>query len=274
MYKKHGRDRESNLERQVKGLVEKTLVEKGLSTMEPQTLMRLPEELAVVSSSLDVPSNQGSNATGTLVDHIRAPTSCKLVVPMGRQNMIIEVATGVAPPGGMWHNRDIPQDYTRVEVHTVKPEFMTWKIEHPTPEGLVLLEDVMNQFILWHRRDIVLTESSPTLTEVHPLEQPIEDGEAYSSAHDHDHHMPKTSPPHTEQGHDDMPHPSPPHTEYRHDDMPHPSLAHTEQRHYEMQHPSQQAQRYINNKCLMNSNCLVNSRYVKNKWPLEQVMHK
>jgi hypothetical protein len=33
----------------------------------------------------------------------------------------------------------------------VKPEFMTWKIEHPTPEGLVLLGDVMNQFILWHR---------------------------------------------------------------------------------------------------------------------------
>jgi hypothetical protein len=34
MNKKHGRDRESNLERQVKALVEKTLVEKGLSMME------------------------------------------------------------------------------------------------------------------------------------------------------------------------------------------------------------------------------------------------
>ena len=68
---------------------------------------------------------------------------------MGRQNVIIEVATGVAhPPGGTLHNRDIPQDYTRVEVHTVKPEFMTWKIGHPTSEGLVLLGDIMNQFIL------------------------------------------------------------------------------------------------------------------------------
>ena len=61
----------------------------------------------------------------------------------------MEVVTGVAhPPGGLHHNNKIPSDYTRVEVHTVKPEFMTWKIEHPTPEGLVLLGDVMNQFIL------------------------------------------------------------------------------------------------------------------------------
>jgi len=127
-------------------------------------------------------------------------------------------------------------------VHTVKPEFMTWKIEHPTPEGLVLLGDVMNQFILWHRRDIVLTESSPTPTEVHPLERPVEDGEVYSPAHDHDHHTLETSPPRTEQGHDDMPHPSPPRIEHGHDDMPRPSPARTEQRHDEMQHPSQQAQ--------------------------------
>jgi hypothetical protein len=227
----------------VKALVEKTLVEKELSMMEPQTLMGPPKELAVVGSPLDVPSSQGSNETGTPIDRIRAPTSCKLVVPMGRQNVIIEVATGVAHPlGGTWNNRDILQDYTRVEVHTVKPVFMTWKIEHPTPEGLVLLGDIMNQFILWHRRDIVLTESSPTPTEVHPLERPVEDGEVYSPTHDHDHHTPETSPPCTEQGHDDMPHPSPPRTEQGHDDMPRPSPARTEKRHDEMQHPSQQAQ--------------------------------
>ena len=92
----------------MKALFEKMLVEKGLSTMEPQTLIGPPEELAVVGSPPDVPSSQGSNATGTPVDRIRVPTSCKLVVLMGRQNMIIEVATGVAhPPGDTWHNRDI-----------------------------------------------------------------------------------------------------------------------------------------------------------------------
>jgi hypothetical protein len=39
---------------------------------------------------------------------------------------MIEVGTGVAhPPGGLWHNNAIPQDYNRVEVHTMKPEFRT-----------------------------------------------------------------------------------------------------------------------------------------------------
>jgi hypothetical protein len=46
---------------------------------------------------------------------------------------MIEVAKGVAHSLGSWHNNAISQDYTRVEVHTVKPEFMKWKIEHPTP---------------------------------------------------------------------------------------------------------------------------------------------
>ena len=56
----------------------------------------------------------------------------------------MEVATGVAhPPGGLHHNNKIPPDYTRVEVHTVKPEFMQWRIDYATPEGLVLLRDVM-----------------------------------------------------------------------------------------------------------------------------------
>ena len=93
----------------MKALVEKMLVEKGLSTMEPQTPMGPPRQLAVVGSPLDVPNSQGSNATGTPVDRIRAPSSCKLMVPMGRQNVNIKVATGVAhPPGGTWHNKDIP----------------------------------------------------------------------------------------------------------------------------------------------------------------------
>jgi hypothetical protein len=120
----------------------------------------------------------------------------------------------------------------------VKPEFMTWKIEHPTPEGLMLLGDIMNQFILWHKRDIVLTESSPTSTKLHPLERPIEDGKVYSPAYDHDHHTPETTPPRTEHGHDDMPCPSPPRTEHGHDDKQRPSPPRTEQGHDEMSHPS------------------------------------
>ena len=74
----------------------------------------------------------------------------------------MEVATGVAhPPGGLHHKNKIPSDYTRVEVHTVKPEFMQWRIDYTTPERLVLLGDVMGQFILWHKWDIILIASSP-----------------------------------------------------------------------------------------------------------------
>jgi hypothetical protein len=49
----------------------------------------------------------------------------------------------------------------------VKPKFRTWKIDHPTPEGLDLLGDIMNQFILWNKKDIVLIACSLTLTNVH-----------------------------------------------------------------------------------------------------------
>ena len=61
----------------------------------------------------------------------------------------MEVVTGVAhPPSGLHHNNRIPPDYTRIKVHTVKPEFMQWRIDYPTPDGQQLLREVINQFIL------------------------------------------------------------------------------------------------------------------------------
>jgi hypothetical protein len=112
MYKKHGRDRESKLELQVKALVAKALEEQGLST-EPRIVVASLGQLAIVGSPLEVPSSQGSTTAITPVDRIREPTSCTLVVLIGRQNIMMEVATGVA-----------------------------------TLEGLELLGEVMNQFIL------------------------------------------------------------------------------------------------------------------------------
>ena len=108
--------------------------------------MTSPRELALVGSPLKVPSSQGSTAATTPVDRIREPTSCTLVF---LRNIVMEVATGVAhPPGGLHHNNKIPSDYIMVEVHIMKPEFMQWRIDYATPEGRVLLEDVMGQFIL------------------------------------------------------------------------------------------------------------------------------
>ena len=88
-------------------------------------LVTPPGELTLVGSPPKVPSSQGSTTASTLVDRIREPTSCTLVFLNDRQNIVMEVATGVAhPSGGLHHNNKIPSDYTRVEVHTVKPEFM------------------------------------------------------------------------------------------------------------------------------------------------------
>ena len=78
MYKKHGRDRETSLELQVKALVAKALEEQGLST-ESRTLMTPPEELALVGSPPKVSSSQGSTTATTPIDHIWEPTSCTLV---------------------------------------------------------------------------------------------------------------------------------------------------------------------------------------------------
>ena len=144
----------------MKALVAKALEEQGLS-MEPHILVTPPGELALVGSPLKVPSSQGSTIATTPIDHIWEPTSCTLVFLSDRQNIMMEVAMGVAhPPGGLHHNNKIPPDYTRVEVHTVKPEFMQWRIDYATPKGLVLLRDIIGQFILWHKWDIILTASS------------------------------------------------------------------------------------------------------------------
>ena len=86
MYKKHGKDRESNLELTVKALVTKTLEEQGLS-IEPRTVMGPPRDLAVVGSPLEVPNSQGSTVATTPIDCIQEPTSCTLVFLSGRQNI-------------------------------------------------------------------------------------------------------------------------------------------------------------------------------------------
>ena len=92
--------------------------------------------------------------------------------------------------------------------------------------GASVTRDVMGQFILWHKRDIILTASLPPLP-LSNLERVVEDGEIFSPYRDH--HIPK------------MPHSSPPPSKHVPDEMPQPSLACTEQVHDEMPQYSQQA---------------------------------
>jgi hypothetical protein len=76
----------------------------------------------------------------------------------------------------------------------MKSEFMQRRIDYPAPDRQQLLEEVMNQFILWYKRDIILIASAPP---AQCLEGVLEDGEILSPSRDH--HLPEmpqsSSPP-------------------------------------------------------------------------------
>lgn len=91
------------------------------------------------------------------VDSITGPTPCSFVVPIGRAGKTKEVASGLAIPGRQFHNSLIPADYVSVQVALVHGDQMSLELDIPTLEGIELLRDAVNQFILWHRRDIILT---------------------------------------------------------------------------------------------------------------------
>nr|BAX25049.1 hydroxyproline-rich glycoprotein -like [Oryza alta]BAX25057.1 hydroxyproline-rich glycoprotein -like [Oryza alta] len=104
------------------------------------------------------PSSVGSAQTTPYeVDLITGPTPCRLVVPIGRAGRTKEVGSGLAIPGRQFHKIAIPEDYARVQVDRVNADQMSLELDIPTSEGIELLGDAVNQFILWHRRDIILT---------------------------------------------------------------------------------------------------------------------
>jgi hypothetical protein len=110
------------------------------------------------SQSTQIPSSVGSVENTTYpVDSITGPTPFSLVVPIGRAGKTKEVSSGMAIPGRQFHNSPIPADYARVQVARVNGDQMSLELDIPTPEGIELLGDAVNQFILWHRRDIILT---------------------------------------------------------------------------------------------------------------------
>lgn len=113
--------------------------------------------------TVQVPSSVGSVDTAPYpVDNITAPTPCSLLVPIGRAGKRKEVGTGLAIPGRQIQNTLIPEEYARVQVAKVHAEHTSLEIDIPTPEGVELLGDAVNQFILWHRRDILLVGPSPS----------------------------------------------------------------------------------------------------------------
>ena len=78
---------------------------------------------------------------------------------MGRRK---QVATGLAIPGREFHSVPILEAFCRVEVQTVVPGQEDNMLDIPGPEGIETLGQAVNNFILWPRQHVVLTDPPPS----------------------------------------------------------------------------------------------------------------
>jgi hypothetical protein len=72
-------------------------------------------------------------------------------------NKIKAVAIGVAMSRHVFHIIPIPAEYAKVLVHEITDmACIDYPLDHVTPEGIKESGEVVNQFILWNQREIVL----------------------------------------------------------------------------------------------------------------------
>jgi hypothetical protein len=108
------------------------------------------------------------------IDDITSDTPYRLHIPIGRVgNKTKDVAIGVAMPERVFHNNPIPAEYAKVLVCEITNlACIDYPLDHVTPEGIKELEEAINQFIPWNRREIVL--DGPTMPQnqlMSPLSQ-------------------------------------------------------------------------------------------------------
>jgi hypothetical protein len=110
------------------------------------------------------------------VDDIVEDTPCKLVIPYGRKlDKFREVGTAMALTGRVFLNPP-PPEYTWVHVVSVSDE--SCEIDIPNEDGIELLGDARNQYILWHRRDIILNASPSPCLQPSQERVPLQDPDA------------------------------------------------------------------------------------------------
>jgi hypothetical protein len=122
-----------------------------------------PNLMLAQIGAIPTPSSVGSIANAKHpVDDIVEDTPCELVIPYGRKlDKFREVGTTMALTGRVFPNTP-PPEYAWVQVVSVSDELC--EIDIPTEDGIELLGDARNQYILWHRQDIILNASpSPCL---------------------------------------------------------------------------------------------------------------
>jgi hypothetical protein len=66
--------------------------------------------------------------------------------------------------GRQFYDSPVPADYARAQVARVNGNQMSLVLDIPTPEGIELLGDVVNQFILWHARTCAYSFIATSIT--------------------------------------------------------------------------------------------------------------
>ncbi|CAO2198212.1 unnamed protein product [Urochloa humidicola] len=155
-YKKHDRYKKT-LEEKMRAIVKEEfsqLLASQQGSLVPNST-QCNQEVHQVQSGLIAPSSVESITQHRYpVDDIRVDTPCTLVVPYGRkQNKFRQVATAMAVTGHVFPRAPAPE-YAWVQVVTVMDA--TWELDISTDEGIEVLGDAMNQYVQWHRRDILL----------------------------------------------------------------------------------------------------------------------
>jgi hypothetical protein len=161
-YKKHDRYKR-NLEDAIEEKMNSMFETKFRSCMQSLTQERLLELQQITQNPSPPPhlSSIGSTAavpTWYPIDDIMGDTPCRLHIPIGRVgNKIKEVAIGVAMSRHVFHIIPIPAEYAKVLVHEITDmACIDYPLDHVTPEGIKEPGEVVNQFILWNQREIVL----------------------------------------------------------------------------------------------------------------------
>jgi hypothetical protein len=109
-----------------------------------------PNLMLAQIGAIPTPSSIGSIANAKHpVDDIVEDTPCKMVIPYERKlDKFREVGTAMALTGHVFLNPP-PPEYAWVQVVLVSDELC--EIDIPTEDGIALLGDARNQYILWHR---------------------------------------------------------------------------------------------------------------------------
>jgi hypothetical protein len=78
-------------------------------------------------------------------------------------------------PRRVFHNNHIPVEYAKVLIREITDmACIDYPLDHMTSEGIKELEEVVNQFILWNRHEIVLDGPSMTKNQLmSPLSQTV-----------------------------------------------------------------------------------------------------